>query len=81
MTFGRLVYLEFDQAMRDADGTVAAYVYLDGMGCSMVNGMLIAMGIAQARVEQPNVRHAIVFRELEAAATRLGLGCAATQTP
>lgn len=29
MTFGRLVYLEFDEALRDADGTVAAYVYLD----------------------------------------------------
>ncbi len=26
MTFGRLVYLEFDQAMRDLDGTLAAYV-------------------------------------------------------
>ncbi len=42
MTFGRLVYLEFDQQLRDPDGTVAAYVYLDGAAYSMVNAMLVA---------------------------------------
>lgn len=32
----------------------------------MVNAMLVALGIAQASVEQPNVRYASVFRELAA---------------
>ncbi|MDD5265029.1 MAG: hypothetical protein PHU43_09375 [Candidatus Bipolaricaulis sp.] len=75
MTFGRLVYLEFDQALRDPDGTVAAYVYLDGAGYSMVNAMLVAMGIAQTSPEAPTLRYASLFRELADTASRFGLGC------
>ncbi len=75
MTFGRLVYLEFDQVLRDPDGTLAAYVYLDGIGYSMVNAMLVAMGITKATVEEPNARYASVFLGLEAASIQLRLGC------
>jgi endonuclease YncB( thermonuclease family) len=77
MTFGRLVYLEFDQQLRDSEGTLLAYVYLDGAGFSMVNAMLVAMGITKATVEAPNARYANVFLGLEAAALGLGLGCLA----
>jgi hypothetical protein len=77
MVFGRLVYLEFDQMLRDADGTLTAYVYLDGGGYSMVNAMLVAMGVSKATVEPPNERYASVFLDLEATAIRLGLGCLA----
>jgi endonuclease YncB( thermonuclease family) len=77
ITFGRLVYLEFDQQMRDADGTIAAYVYLDGAGMSMVNAMLVAVGISKATLEEPNTRYASYFLSLEAAATAAGLGCPA----
>lgn len=76
MTFGRLVYLEFDQALRDPDGTVAAYVYLDGAGYSMVNAMLVAMGIAQTAPDAATLRYASLFRELADTASRFGLGCA-----
>jgi len=77
MVFGRLVYLEFDQMLRDADGTLTAYVYLDGGGYGMVNAMLVAMGLSKATVEPPNERYASVFLDLEATALRLGLGCLA----
>jgi endonuclease YncB( thermonuclease family) len=75
MVFGRLVYLEFDQVLRDEDGTLLAYVYLDGAGYSMVNAMLVAMGLARAAPLEPNTRYDQVFQELELTATRLGLGC------
>lgn len=75
MTFGRLVYVEFDQTIRDPDGAIPAYVYLDGGGYSMVNAMLVALGIAKATVEEPNTRYASVFLALEAASIQLRLGC------
>jgi hypothetical protein len=75
MTFQRLVYIEFDQVLRDADGTLLAYVYLDGGAYSMVNAMLVAMGITKATVEEPNTRYASVFLGLEAASIQFGLGC------
>jgi hypothetical protein len=78
MTFGRLVYIEFDQFMRDLDGTLAAYVYLDGGGYSMVNAMLVALGITKATVEEPNTRYAGFFLALEANAVRYSVGCLAT---
>jgi endonuclease YncB( thermonuclease family) len=79
MTFGRLVYLEFDQMLRDADGVLLAYVYLDGLANSMVNAMLVAMGITKATVNEPNTRYANVFLALEATAYELSLGCLAPQ--
>ncbi len=75
MTFQRLVYLEFDQVLRDLDGTLLAYVYLDGGAFSMVNAMLVAMGITKATIEEPNTRYANVFLGLEAASIQLRLGC------
>lgn len=75
VTFGRLVYLEFDEQLRAADGTLLAYVYLDGVGYSMVNAMLVAMGLTRATVETPNTRYENVFLGLEATAAQLGLGC------
>ncbi|MCI0479946.1 thermonuclease family protein, partial [Candidatus Uhrbacteria bacterium] len=75
MTFGNLVYLEFDEVMRDPDGTLVAYVYLDGIGYSMVNAMLVAMGITKATVEEPNSRYASIFLGLEAVSIQLRLGC------
>lgn len=75
MVFDRLVYLEFDEALRDEDGAVLAYVYLDGGAYSMVNAMLVAIGLAKATVEPPNTRYAQVFLALEATAYSLGLGC------
>ena len=75
MTFGRLVYLEFDQALRDSDGVVLAYVYLDGMGYSMVNAMLVAMGLSKATVMAPNERYSSVFLDLERTAYNHQLGC------
>ncbi len=78
MTFGRLVYLEFDQVLRDSEGTLLAYVYLDGGAFSMVNAMLVAMGITKATVEEPNIRYANVFLGLEAASIEFGLGCLVT---
>ncbi len=77
MTFGRLIYLEFDQELRDAEGTLLAYVYLDGAGFSMVNAMLVATGITKATAEAPSTRYADVFAGLAAAALGLGLGCLA----
>ncbi len=79
MTIDRLVYLEFDANLRDPDGVVLAYVYLDGAGLSMVNAMLVAMGITKATVEEPNTRYSSVFLALEAAALQLGLGCLTPQ--
>jgi endonuclease YncB( thermonuclease family) len=78
MTFGRLVYLEFDQAVRDSDGAVLAYVYLDAGSYFMVNAALVAMGVARTSVAEPNMRYASVFLGLEANATQLGLGCIAS---
>lgn len=75
MTLGRLVYLEFDDALRDADGALLAYVYLDGGGYSMVNAALVALGMARAHGVAPNVRYASVFAALEATAMQLGIGC------
>ncbi len=75
MTFGRLVYLEFDQVVRDSDGTVVAYVYLDGAGVSMVNAMLVALGISDATLEEPNARYADFFSALESTAVEFGAGC------
>jgi endonuclease YncB( thermonuclease family) len=79
MTFSRLVYLEFDEQMRDADGTLAAYVYLDGGGFSMVNAMLVALGITKATVEDPNTRYSSYFQALEATAVQYNAGCLGTQ--
>jgi endonuclease YncB( thermonuclease family) len=81
MTFGRLVYLEFDASLRAPDGALLAYVYLDGGGFSMVNAMLVAMGITKATVEEPNTRYASVFLGLEAAALNFGLGCLVESAP
>ena len=75
MTFGRLVYLEFDQALRDTDGVVLAYVYLVGAGYSMVNAMLVAMGLSKATVMAPNERYSSVFLDLERTAYNHQLGC------
>lgn len=75
MTFQQLVYLEFDQVIRDAEGKLLAYVYLDGAGLSMVNAMLVAMGITKATAEEPNTRYSSVFLGLEATAIQFGLGC------
>ncbi len=75
MTFGRLVYLEFDQALRDTDGVVLAYVYLDGVGYSMVNAMLVALGLTKATVMAPNERYSSVFLDLERIAYTHQLGC------
>lgn len=75
MVFGRLVYLEFDQKLRDSDGAVLAYVYLDGWGYSLVNAALVSLGLAKAVVEAPNDRYSQVFLGLENAAFQLGLGC------
>jgi endonuclease YncB( thermonuclease family) len=77
MTFGRLVYLEFDQTLRDADGVLLAYVYLDGGAYSMVNAMLVTLGITKATVMEPNTRYANILLALEATAYRLQLGCLA----
>jgi endonuclease YncB( thermonuclease family) len=78
MTFGRLVYLELDQAVRDAEGAVLAYVYLDS-GCTfMVNAALVAMGAARAAAVEPNTRYAAIFSALESTAAELGLGCLGT---
>ena len=79
MVFGRLVYLEFDEQLRDVDGAVLAYVYLDGGGFSMVNAALVALGLAKATDVAPNQRYSQVFLGLEQAASQLGLGCLATQ--
>lgn len=79
MTFGRLVYLEFDQTLRDADGVLLAYVYLDGGAYSMVNAMLVAMGITKVTAMESNTRYANVFLALEATAYQLRLGCLAPQ--
>jgi endonuclease YncB( thermonuclease family) len=75
MTFGRLVYLEFDQTLRDTDGTVLAYVYLDGGSYFMVNAALVALGVSKATVVEPNTRYSSVLLGLEATALQLGLGC------
>lgn len=75
MTFGRLVYLEFDQTLRDSDGAVLAYVYLDGVGYSMVNAMLVALGLTKATVVPPNERYSSVFLDLERTAYNDRLGC------
>jgi endonuclease YncB( thermonuclease family) len=75
MTFGRLVYLEFDASLREPDGTLLAYVYLDGGGYSMVNAALVALGIADPSPMEPNTRYDDVFSRLAALAGELHLGC------
>ena len=61
MTFGRLVYLEFDQVMRDAGRHPPRLRLPRRRRYSMVNAMLVAMGITKATVEEPNTRYASVF--------------------
>ncbi len=75
MTFDRLVYLEFDATLRDSEGTVLAYVYLDGGGYSMVNAALVALGLADPSPMEPNTRYDAVFARLGALAAELDLGC------
>lgn len=75
MTFGRLVYLEFDQTLRDTDGAALAYVYLDAGSYFMVNAALVALGVSKATVVEPNTRYSSVLLGLEATAIQLGLGC------
>lgn len=77
MVMGRTVYLEFDQQLRDPDGTLLAYAYLEKDGHAMVNEILVAMGLAKMINEEPNTRYASVFQALEATAYNLGLGCLA----
>ena len=77
MTYGRLVYLELDQTVRDADGAVLAYVYLDSGSYFMVNAALVAMGVAKATAVEPDTRYASIFLSLETSAVALGLGCLA----
>lgn len=75
MTLDRLVYLEFDEALRDPEGRLLAYVYLDGGGYAMVNAALVALGLARVNPVAPNVRYSSVFFDLEATAAHLSIGC------
>jgi len=69
---GRTVELAFDIGERDRYGRLLAYVYLrDG---TFVNAELVRNGFATVMTIAPNVRHASLFRELEAEARSAGRG-------
>ncbi len=69
---GRQVRLVLDASERDRYGRLLAYVYLrDG---TFVNARLVEEGFARVLTVPPNVRHAALFRKLEARARRSGRG-------
>ena len=63
----RAVRLEPDVQLRDRYGRLLAYVWVNGPGGAlMVNAELVRLGYAQVMTVPPNVRHADLFRKLQA---------------
>ena len=63
----RTVRLEPDVQLRDHYGRLLAYVWVNGAGGElMVNAELVRLGYAQVMTVPPNVRHADLFRKLQA---------------
>jgi len=64
----RAVRLEPDVQLRDRYGRLLAYVWVTGPdgGELMVNAELVRLGYAQVLTVPPNVRHAELFRKLQA---------------
>ena len=64
----RAVRLEPDVQLRDRHGRLLAYVWVAGPGGGelMVNAELVRLGYAQVLTVPPNVRHAELFRKLQA---------------
>jgi micrococcal nuclease len=63
----RPVRLEPDVQQRDRYGRLLAYVWVNGPGGElMVNAELVRLGYAQVMTVPPNVRHAELFRKLQA---------------
>jgi micrococcal nuclease len=63
----RAVRLEPDVQLRDRHGRLLAYVWVAGPGGElMVNAELVRLGYAQVLTVPPNVRHAELFRKLQA---------------
>ncbi len=88
LTINRTIWLETDESIRDANGNLLAYVYLDPQGLTMVNAVLLAQGLARAQevsVASPNLRYAQIFSQLQAEAQTGGRGlwdaCPATPLP
>ncbi|MGE5598684.1 MAG: thermonuclease family protein [Bacteroidota bacterium] len=80
---GRQVWLEYDRILRDGDGPLLAYVWLgqprddslDEARAKMLNGLLIAEGLAVAALSGENRRHERLLAacQAEARAARRGL--------
>ncbi len=85
LVLNRTVWLELDQPQRDNVGNLLAYVYLDSMGLTMVNAIMIAQGLARADASQTSqkLRYADLFSSLqqEAQTANRGLWRACTGTP
>ena len=63
----RTVRLEPDVQTRDHYGRLLAYVWVNGPGGElMVNAEMVRLGYAQVMTVPPNVRHAELFRKLQA---------------
>ncbi len=72
---GRTVYLELDRTLWTIpDNHLLAYVYLDPAGDVMVNALLVAQGIADARSDAVNIRYDDILASLAQAAAQTCLG-------
>ena len=71
MVGGRIVYLELDRTLwTTTDNQLLAYVYLDPAGNVMVNAVLVAQGIADAKSDAVNIRYDDVLASLAQAAAQ-----------
>jgi micrococcal nuclease len=68
---GSTVQLQHDEELRDRNGRLLAYLWLDG---EMVNWALVRLGWAVTLEFPPNLRYADRFRAAESAAEREGRG-------
>ncbi len=68
---GSTLQLEYDKELRDRNGRLLAYLWLDG---EMLNWALVRLGWAVTLTFPPNVRYAERFAAAESAAEREGRG-------
>lgn len=68
---GKRVTLEYDQELNDRYGRTLAYVYVDN---TMLEDLMITMGLARTLTMEPNMRYQHHFEMLEKEARDIGSG-------